>query len=402
ALVKRSADVALMGPPPPPKRIKRPSTVLDEDTYTKALSHIIARDFFPGLQETEAQQEYLDALESKDGAWIAEAGQTLTQAMTPGPDGRRYRGRRGTSMAPMMAAAHATPRDWTADTPRTVAESVEEPEKAQHVDLSLSLSAFQAKYTSEDNESFNALLDKQNNKRAENYAWAWNENKILAPRQIAYRERQAKLEASRAESQLQVYEDTRPAMPEHKVSAPRNALMFIPDSIEDSQVTVSQAAEARSNAPPKAVLHDNTRMPIAAPVEPPIPPSPSMSAIDAAIAGRPRPTHSEAGYIGSETPRVAGYAFVDAEPTSAELAAKHGYDPSSLLSQIAADASPSPFKINEVSTREALHHRLVDKHKQSTRPVEDARSPIPRFLSGAKKKPGSLTPAAQRLLGEIG
>src|ERR1700738_3397070 len=92
AVVRRSVDNDLM--PPPPKRIKRPKNVIDEETYTDAISEIIARDFFPGLLETETQQEYLDALESRDGAWISSAGRRLQQIMTPG----RRKGRRGTSI----------------------------------------------------------------------------------------------------------------------------------------------------------------------------------------------------------------------------------------------------------------------------------------------------------------
>ncbi|RMZ91038.1 hypothetical protein DV736_g1744, partial [Chaetothyriales sp. CBS 134916] len=55
AVAKRPlADAALMPPPPPIKKIKRPASVLDEDDYTDALSDIIARDYFPGLQENNA------------------------------------------------------------------------------------------------------------------------------------------------------------------------------------------------------------------------------------------------------------------------------------------------------------------------------------------------------------
>src|ERR1700722_15504148 len=63
ALVRRSTDTELM--PPPAKRIKRPQKILDEETYVSGISEIIARDFFPGLLETETKQEYLDALESQ-------------------------------------------------------------------------------------------------------------------------------------------------------------------------------------------------------------------------------------------------------------------------------------------------------------------------------------------------
>ncbi|OAT13316.1 hypothetical protein BDBG_17784 [Blastomyces gilchristii SLH14081] len=72
-----ASDALTMPPPPLPKRIKRPATVLDEDEYTDALSHIIARDFFPGLLETQTQREYLDALESRDREWIRRAGRNF-------------------------------------------------------------------------------------------------------------------------------------------------------------------------------------------------------------------------------------------------------------------------------------------------------------------------------------
>ena len=56
-LKRRNDDLALM-PPPPVKKIKRPSEVLDEDEYTEGLSDIIARDYYPGLREAKAQEEY--------------------------------------------------------------------------------------------------------------------------------------------------------------------------------------------------------------------------------------------------------------------------------------------------------------------------------------------------------
>jgi protein DGCR14 len=182
ALTKRSAETALMLPPPAPKRIKRPVRVVNEENYLSALSHIIKRDYFPGLAEVESQQEYLDALESKDAKWITEAGHRLEQAMTPGP----ARGRRGTSMAPSMTPMRGiggeTPLGQGGETPMSVAGS--EASIGTNLvdidrqDLNLSLSAFQAKYTSDDNESFYKLLDKENLKKRENNAWLWDGNQI--------------------------------------------------------------------------------------------------------------------------------------------------------------------------------------------------------------------------------
>jgi protein DGCR14 len=95
-------------PPPPTKRIKRPPKVLDEDDYTHALSKIIARDFFPGLHEVQSQEEYLNALESNDETWIAEAGQKLREVMTPLPSGRQRRSARNSRFStPALTPVHA-------------------------------------------------------------------------------------------------------------------------------------------------------------------------------------------------------------------------------------------------------------------------------------------------------
>ena len=419
ALAKRSLDTSLMPPPPPPKRIKRPAKVLDEDDYTDALSHIIARDFFPGLLEIESKQDYLNALDSQDHEWIAAAGRKLTEVITPGPDGRRLRGRRGTSMTPasgLYGTCGETPKAWQGETPMTTVSTAESTASTQsnrpEVDTNMSLSAFQQKYTSEDNESFYKLLDKQNLKKAEKYAWMWAGNKIPAARQIAHRKRERLLAADRASKssengkELATIEarDTRKAMPDSWPSRPNNPFMFAPGSIEDTTQTVAQKNEETSRAPPRAVVYDNTR------IAPPdttenstdVPPSPSLSAVQDAIAGRPRPTNSEASLSGASTPRVNGYAFVDSEsePTPSLES------PSSLLLG-SGDNTPNPFKLHESSKREALHHRMVDKVAKgkriaSGRREAELKTPVPRFASSPRIGKGGMTPAAQNLISKIG
>ena len=417
ALAVRSSDSALMPPPPAPTRIKRPAKVLDEDDYTDALSQIIARDFFPGLLETESQQEYLEALESKDPAWISSAGQKLRTVMTPGPDGRRLRGKRGTSLAtPVTISGQDTPQDFHGDTPLSEASSLLRagPSEKRPVDTNMSLGAFQEKYTSEDNESFYKLLDKQNMKRADKYAWMWAGNKIPAPRQIAHRNRQRLMAvqalAEDTENGKQLANiaprDTRQAMPDTWTADPRNAFMFAPDSIEDSKQTVAQKNEENSLAPPRAVAYDNTRMqPSSSMNGSDRPSSPTLSAVKDAIAGHPRPTTSEAS--GSTTPRVNGYGFVDSEdPEPAQLVSLSN---SQLLLEN-SEATSNPFTLKESSRREALHHRMVDKiskgkraNKPSKREGEIMLQATPKFLSSPRpEKKGALTPAAERLLGKVG
>jgi len=411
ALVRKSTDTQLM--PPPPKRIKRPKNVIDEESYTDAISEIIARDFFPGLLETETQQEYLDALDSKDPAWISTASRRLTQVMTPG----RRRGRRGTSMQTPLRASD-TPRTFVGDTPMSGASDITTSTQATvipEVDTNMSLDRFQSLYTSEDNESFYKLLDKQNQKRAEKYAWMWSaNNKLPSKMMLKQKEIEAKLLTSRGSllddggkrDRLAIQDvNEKPARPDSWKSKPDNNLMFRLDSVEDSVETIAQRLQNESRAAPKSVVYSNTRMPIAivAPDEPKIPPSPSMSAVRDAIAGRRQASDSESGLGGSETPRVNGYAFVDDEPED------EPYGPAPIIDLGRGELVRNPFVIKDQSRREDLHHRMVDRNAQSKRTSTkngmtgkvDA-TPVPKFPSSPRVESGQLTPAAQRLWSKVG
>lgn len=409
ALVKRSTDTELM--PPPTKRIKRPQKVLDEETYVSGISEIIARDFFPGLLETETQQEYLDALESKDNAWISSASKRLAQVMTPG----RKRGRRGTSIQTPRAGSE-TPVGFGGDTPMSVVSEVSTASTqvpAQVVNTNMSLDAFQAKYTSEDNESFYKLLDKQNQKRAERYAWMWTSgnklpsNRLLKQKEVTDKLKEAGvslLDDGGKRDRLAIMDvNEKPAMPDTWKSKPNNYFMFGAEGVEDSVETVAQKAQVESRAAPKGVVYGNTRMVEADIKIPELPPSPSLSAIRDAIAGRPRRTDSESGYGGSETPRVNGYAFVDDEPEEAHSISL----PRIELGK--GDATPNPFKIKEQSKREDLHHRMVDKAARTKRASSNIgmvgtvdQTPVPKFPSSPRVGTGGLTPAAQRLWSKVG
>ncbi len=426
--------------------------MLDEDDYTEALSQIIARDYFPGLLESQTQQEYLTALESNNPAWIAEAGTKLREVMTPGPNTRSKQARAArnsrfntplpSAVTPRNGATPgATPRGFTGD--ETPASSFAETEntsatKMPEIDTStLSLSAFQTKYTSEDNESFNAVLDKQNIKRREKHAYLWApDQRILSARQIAHRNRETKLLKQKAEDEaigkalvpITVGgEASRPARPDSwKIKKPDNTFMFPATSVdEDGLETVAGAKERTSCAGPKCVIHANTRLPPPPlPDERAVPPSPSLSAVREAIAGRPRLSASEiedSGGDGGETPRVNGYAFVDEDepeniPHDQEDLAPTYRD---LLAGQVGDVTPNPFKIGEVRKREDLHHRMVEREarkKRASRAEVIVRGVVPRFPSspmvggvgrmtgtGVKgREGGALTPAAKRLLDRVG
>lgn len=443
ALTKRSAAGALMPPPPAPKRIKRPSVVLDEDTYVSAVSHIIRRDFFPGLAESDAQREYLNALESKDKAWIRESGKKLTQVMTPVSYGRRKAADRTRFKQPGVGSTDKTPSVWGADTPVGVAGSEVEDEeeedgdgdglgKLDKVDLDMSLNAFQAKYTSEDQESFSAIIDKQNQKKFDKNKWLHDGNRFASKQRIA----QQKVLATHAASDSSAVTlrpsqnlDDRPAAPTMHKHTAFNTLMFGPDSVESWAPTNVARAEDASLAPPKQTRYANTRLPAETEL-PPQPTSPTLSAIRDAVSGRPRLSASEGGYMGSETPRVNGYAFVDAQAPDPDSASDDEDAPEDLLERFGVTAqSATPYRISDPSTREKIHHKMVDninaKRSSSSTTFSSHASPpakslgiftssTPRFLSAptparklaaqtpGRKTKGDLTPAAQRLFERMG
>lgn len=399
ALVRKRTDMELMAPPPPAKKIKRPKKVLDEDSYTETLSQIIARDFFPGLLETETKQEYLDALESKDAAWISSAGRRLQQVMTPG--------RHTPSQPRPFMGGDQTPTAYRGDTPASVASNA--PAAPTRINTNMSLSQFQATYTSEDNESFYKLVDKQNQKKADKYAWLWRGNKLPSKQMIKQKEVEDKLKETRSlvddgykRDLLAIKDkDDRPARPDTWNANPRNQLMFGPEGLEDGVATVAQKAEEASRMAPKSINYENTRMP--QPHIPARPPSPTMSSVRDAIAGRPRPGDQDSSIVGGETPRVNGYAFVDdEEPEEAESAT-----PLPVINLGPGDAT-NPFKIQEQRSRETLHERMVERisksKKESSRnglTGKVDRTPVPKFPSSPRVS-GGLTPAAQRLWSKIG
>ncbi|PHH80310.1 hypothetical protein CDD82_1838 [Ophiocordyceps australis] len=395
ALVRKRSDTDLMPPPPRVKKIKRPKQVLDEDDYTDILSRIIARDFFPGIEISAIQNEYLNAVEARDAAWISSAGRKLHDAMTPG----RLRPR---SASKRLQNGQQTPTTGFGETPNSVASSPLVTDT--RIDAGMSLSKFQATYTSEDNESFYRLVDQQNQKNTDKCAWMWNNNKLPSKHMVKQKEIIDRLEKS---GQLDGFRrdklgikdaDQRPAQPDTWKAAPRNGLMFVPEGLNDGLVSIAQRDQEQSHMAPMAIDYENTKMP--QPDIPQRPPSPTMSAVRDAMASRPRHQDRDSTVMGGdETPRVNGYSFVQEEDEHAMPAA-----PSINLGP---GDSHNPFKIQEQRKRETLHERLVERVAKSNKEVSGNtlsgrtdRLKAPKFASSPRVA-GDLTPAAQRLLSQL-
>lgn len=149
----------------PPKRSLNRQEILEEDEYTAALSHIIARDFFPSLVHLDATNDYLDALRSNDPSLIQASVRRLHEVdSTPAYSARRD------WQTPSETPYGMIPSDTPFRTPREVGEPAA---KRPRFDTNTSLDSFQAKYTSEDNASFTQIMHEENRQRRERWAWAW-------------------------------------------------------------------------------------------------------------------------------------------------------------------------------------------------------------------------------------
>ena len=292
-------------------------------------------------------------------------------------------------------------------------------------DTSLSLDAFQAKYTSEDNASFNDILDRQNEKKRNAYAWMWNGNKIPGKRlQMANRilKERGEVDGDRdgvddGEQRKSIgWVDDRKAAPETWKSKPRNGFMFVPEGVEDQQFALPTPPTAPAPGeeekaqikPPKSISYSNTRLPpppsAAASREPPA--SPSFSAIQDAIAGNPRGSVSSVLEDGNATPRVNGYAFVDDEPTKHEIDVfEHGFSSGSCPPITSSFTGPSPFKIAATPRREMLLNKMVDKVAREKR-ASTVLGNVAKAVGGVAGTPRAqmtpLTPAAHRLMSSMG
>lgn len=144
---------------------------LQEDTYTSALSDIIARDFFPSLAHLDATNGYLSALESKDPEQISKSVRRLEGLATPTPG--RYHNQQTPSHTPYATGPSDTPMST-----RSAIESL----GGKSITEGVSLDQFQARYTSEDNASFATIIQDENNQRKEKWAWAWDAQRKVEDR----------------------------------------------------------------------------------------------------------------------------------------------------------------------------------------------------------------------------
>ncbi|KAI8636702.1 nuclear protein Es2-domain-containing protein [Parasitella parasitica] len=344
--------------------------ILDEDTYTEAISLIIERDFFPNLATMKAQQNYHEAQNHGSLSELQEAGKTLHT----------------------MSMQKKTHQSRQSDQPINFYNE-DEPNVEKRVNLSLSLDQFQTLYTSEDNASFTGLLEKANIRVKEQNKWFFDrESKQLRITDHSTEESHTKLiEAN----------DKAPSGWKYKA---RNALMYFPQGKSESWVNENDARGL-----PKSIEYHNTHIattdvksdnstskPDATPKAP--------SDI-AALAGSLTPWSQMNGLNSdplSSSPNIRGYNLVDATPTlspdrlgTPQMTWGSIEGTPSLIS--AGSQTPGPqFSLPKVSKREELGFKLSEKASKAYRKKKGEHQ---RNVQGTQRTgAGLMSPAAQYLL----
>ena len=194
-----NAASQLMPPPAPRQQRVRKQVVLDEDEYTARLEKIITRDYFPDVPKLKNKLEWLEATRSGDPELIRQAQVNIHRRQlealgTPGgvigtpslggssgtfgidgastpsvhrnaPRGESGRGKRSEPSTPSSVAGSEFYNDGEYDDDALVAAVT------AAADARLGLDGFLNKYTSEDNASFNRILERQNASKRARHSW---------------------------------------------------------------------------------------------------------------------------------------------------------------------------------------------------------------------------------------
>ncbi|KYO25483.1 protein DGCR14 [Alligator mississippiensis] len=372
---------------------RRKKKILDEEAYIEGLENIIQRDFFPDVARLRAQREYLEAEESGDLEKMRQIAIKFGSAL--GRSGRDAAAPYVTPATFETPEVHPGTAPSLLNKPKVGIKAAEEgdAEKEEGKDVLPSLDSFLAKHTSEDNASFEQIMEVAKEKEKAKHAWLYKAEEEFAQR------RQENLALPSAEQQA--LESSKAGLETWEYKA-RNSLMYYPAGVPDEEDVFKK---------PREVVHRNTRF-----LKDPFSQALSKSQLQQAAAlnaqykqGKVGPDGKE--LIPQESPKVNGYGFV-ATPSPVP-----GVNESPLMTwgeiestPLRLDGSESPyvdrtpgpaFKILEPGRRERLGLKMANevaaknraKKQEALRKVtENLASLTPKGLSPA------MSPALQRLV----
>uniref|UniRef100_A0A6I8NW55 Ess-2 splicing factor homolog n=1 Tax=Ornithorhynchus anatinus TaxID=9258 RepID=A0A6I8NW55_ORNAN len=364
----------------------------------QSLQKIIQRDFFPDMEKLQAQREYLEAEESGDLEKMRQLaiklGSSLGKPVRDTPLPCESPAGRGLPLLLWAAPWVGSSRRLAVGGGMGESQGPGEAEKEGSKDTLPSLDAFLARHTSEDNASFEQIMEVAKEKEKSRHSWLYDAEAELAQRSqqnlaVPSAEQQA-LESSQAGVEAWAYKA-------------KNTLMYYPAGVPDEE-------EAQPKKP-REVLHRNTRF-----LRDPFSQALSKSQLQQAAALNAQHKQGKVGPDGKElvpqeSPRVNGYGFVitpsPAPGVNESPLMTWGEVESTPLRVDGADTpyvdrTPGPaFKILEPGRRERLGLKMANeaaaknrakKQEALRRATENLASFTPKGLSPA------VSPALQRLV----
>ncbi|KND01759.1 uncharacterized protein SPPG_03552 [Spizellomyces punctatus DAOM BR117] len=331
-LPTQSTSLIQQSTPTPTQSQKRTPDVLEEDTYVESLSKIIQRDFFPHLKRIKLQNELLDAVQNGEYGVVRVLGDELNQVD------------RG-------------------DIQTSITDTAEK--DTIPVNTNMSLDAFQSRYTSEDNASFNNMITRINDDKRKKYSWIYDkETRVLQLGTTPDNEKEAK--------RIQQWK-----------YAAKNSLMYYP-SVDGSTAIETGRGE------PKAISHDSTRFPS------------NTNTSDTTTMERQKTqdvwrdlAKATPGLLPQNSPNVNGYSFVPSTPVLNDT-----IDPSALLTWGTVEGTPllmdgKGFSMPPTPRREIIGKKLAEKANKGKRPDFFGQ---PKTPLREPTRSELLSPAARHLL----
>lgn len=403
---------------PAPHRKKK---VLDEETYVRELEKIIERDFFPDLDNLKERMEYIEAKESNNVGklralfkkYASEGNSTGLRSIENSP---------ATFETPVEDKGYSTPATHRSrdEDSESLAGSGEEGESnrgsvGRH---EMSLDVFLDKHTSEDNESFEELMQDNERRFRQKHAWMFEaeekHNKDHTPN-LALPTAEQQAEASvLAITGVSPEKDTRPKQVENWKFKTFNSVMFVPNGEEMSKDKQIEAGKQKQ----QGINLQNTRFD-----GNPFTETLSAAAMLEASAVQASKKEGKVGVdgreLGKDSPRVNGYNFVTA-PSPVP-----GVDASPLMTwgevegtPCQLDGSQTPllkkhtpgpsYRIPQLPSRDRIGHKLSEQASQKHRnkkqkammaAKQGLASPLVRFGGQtSQERVMSMSPAAQKLL----
>ena len=381
---------------------KKKRKVLDEDEYLEKIEKIIERDFFPDVPKLKAQFAYQTAVENQDHAEI-ERLKAKFSVKTSRPSTERSV---STFETPIRINTSNTPKDKSSE---DTASDVKIP--------NTTLDKFLAKNTSEDNASFEDIMEEINKRERVKYPWLFHDetglrNEIIDSLALPSMEKQA-------------IQDQKPLNLLTWPHQNKNTLMYHPDGIaltERERLNVSKTL--------KSVEHTNTRY-----TKNPFSETVSAAHVAEAACHQAKLNEGRVGVDGkaitADGPIINGYSMVEMTPTPNPEEIES--TPMMTWGEIEGtpfrlDVPDTPterlvvgapqFRIPNVPYRDELAFNLADrlashhrgKKKKAMSKVTDAvKTPVPQMFDETPRTPGTpgerfstMSSAVQRLTSKLG